>query len=342
MSDHAYQLIELSSEIPPDVVVFGCSMSMQVVHAQVNTAASVSIPVLIFGEKGTGKETIARTIHRLSPWQSGPFLKLNCENISETLPSPTDRTGMGKLSVLRAEGQRLGEIAQRGTLFLKEVSELGLSQQQRMTPILLGGLPCRAEGAQDRQQFRIISTTDHSLEEQLGCGMFRPDLFHRINGICIHLPPLRERSGDIEALVGYFLEHYGRKYNRSPRWLSKESTAALRQYDWPGNISELKNLIRCYVSLGNDAVIITKLASRGQNLREPEINLDAPLELKKLTSQITREVENKIILKALHAHHWNRRLAAQALSISYRSLLYKMRDAGLSHPANRGLRVLAG
>jgi two-component system response regulator AtoC len=315
-------------------------MAMQVVRAQVNTAASVGVPVLIFGEKGAGKETIARMIHRLSPWQNGPFLKVNCASISEPLLKSAPDS---KLPVSGNSAQNVGQIAQHGTLFLDEVSELDLTQQRQMTPILPGGTIYRAEGSHHRQQFRTISTTDHSLQKQLERGTFCSELFYRINGISIHLPALRERRGDIEGLVGYFLEHYGRKYNCRTHWPTGESMTALRQFSWTGNISELKNLIRSYVLLGNESVITTKLATGDQKFRDPELNMDVPLELKKLTSQITREVENKIILKALQAHHWNRRLAAQALSISYRSLLYKIRDAGLSqHPSNRGLRVVAG
>ena len=151
------------------------------------------------------------------------------------------------------------------------------------------------------------------------------------------MPPLRERRGDIEDLVHYFLEYYNRKYNCRARTLSPELMGVLQKYHWPGNIRELENLIKRYVILGSEEVISNDLIARKQReFFNPEINLDGPISLKKLTRQATRELERKVILKVLQAHHWNRKQAARALCISYRALLYKIRDAGL--PPNRALR----
>jgi two-component system, NtrC family, response regulator AtoC len=144
------------------------------------------------------------------------------------------------------------------------------------------------------------------------------------------MPPLRERRGDIESLVHYFLEYYNRKYNCRARALSGELMAVLQKYHWPGNIRELENLIKRYVILGSEEVISNDLVARGeQEFFNPEINLDGPISLKKLTRQATRELERKVILKVLQAHHWNRKQAARALCISYRALMYKIRDADL-------------
>ena len=150
------------------------------------------------------------------------------------------------------------------------------------------------------------------------------------------MPPLRERRGDIDDLVIYFLDHYNRKYNCRARPLSADLMTALQKYHWPGNIRELENLIKRYVILGNEDVISGDLVAREQEYFNPDINLDGPISLKKLTKQATRELERKVILKVLQANHWNRKQAARALSISYRALLYKIRDAGL--PPNRTSR----
>src|SRR5581483_3894680 len=162
------------------------------------------------------------------------------------------------------------------------------------------------------------------------------DLFYRINVVNLHTPPLRERRGDIDDLVQYLLEHYNRKYNCRARALSPELMLVLKKYHWPGNIRELENLIKRYVILGNEDVISSDLVSREQEYFNPDINLDGPISLKKLTRQAVRELERKVILKVLQANHWNRKQAARALSISYRALLYKIRDAGL--PPNRSTR----
>jgi two-component system response regulator AtoC len=149
----------------------------------------------------------------------------------------------------------------------------------------------------------------------------------------LHLPPLRERAGDIPDLVAYFLDYHNRKYNCRARALSNELMSELKKYHWPGNIRELENLIKRYVILGTEEVISTDLAPRDHDFFSAEIPLDGQISLKKLTRQAVHELERKVILKVLQNCHWNRKQAARALSISYRALLYKIRDAGL--PSNR-------
>jgi two-component system response regulator AtoC len=161
-------------------------------------------------------------------------------------------------------------------------------------------------------------------------------LFYRINVVNLHMPALRERRGDIEDLVHFFLDYYNRKYNCRAKALSAELTAVLQKYHWPGNIRELENLVKRYVILGSEEVISSDLVTREPEYFNPEVNVDGPISLKKLTRQATRELERKVILKVLQANHWNRKQAARALSISYRALLYKIRDAGL--PSNRTRR----
>jgi two-component system response regulator AtoC len=144
---------------------------------------------------------------------------------------------------------------------------------------------------------------------------------------------LRERASDIPELVAYFLDHHNRKYNCRARALSAEIMSDLGKYHWPGNIRELENLVKRYVILGTEDVISADLAPQDTNFFNAEIPLDGQINLKKLTRQAVRELERKVILKVLQKHHWNRKQAARALSISYRALLYKIRDAGL--PSNR-------
>ncbi len=152
----------------------------------------------------------------------------------------------------------------------------------------------------------------------------------------LHLPALRERASDIPDLVSYFLEYHNRKYNCRAKPLSAELMAVLRKYHWPGNIRELENLVKRYVILGNEEVISSDLSPREPDFFNAEINLDGPISLKKLTRQAVRELERKVILKVLQNHHWNRKQSARTLGISYRALLYKIRDAGL--PSNRAVK----
>lgn len=332
-------LVQSLGEFPPEAVIFGNSDAMQTLRARLDKVSSANVPVLIQGESGTGKDIIARMIHGLSPWKSGPFVKVNCPAIPGTLLE-SELFGYEKGAFTGAYGSKPGrvELAHRGTLFLDEISELDLGLQSKLLQLLQDGQFCRIGAQEDKKvEVRVVCTTNRQLEHEIESGTFRQDLFYRINVVNLHLPPLRERRGDIEGLVNHFLEYYNRKYNCRARALSSELIAVLQKYHWPGNIRELENLMKRYVILGSEDVISSDLLARNeQEFLNPDINLDGPISLKKLTRQATRELERKVILKVLQAHHWNRKQAARALSISYRALLYKIRDAGL--PANRAGR----
>jgi two-component system response regulator AtoC len=300
--------------------------------------AAANVPVLIQGESGTGKDIIARMIHGRSPWRTGPYVKVNCPAIPGTLLE-SELFGYEKGAFTGAYGTKPGrvEMAHRGTLFLDEISELDLALQSKLLQLLQDGQFCRIGAQEDKKvEVRVVCATNRILENEIENGTFRQDLFYRINVVNLSLPPLRERRGDIDELVNYFLEYYNRKYNCRAKVLSVELMAVLQKYHWPGNIRELENLVKRYVILGSEEVISSDLVTREQEYFNPEINLDGPISLKKLTRQATRELERKVILKVLQANHWNRKQAARALSISYRALLYKIRDAGL--PSNRTVR----
>src|SRR5438309_4232929 len=331
-------LIQALGEIPPDQVVFGRTETMRALRERLDKVASANVPVLIQGESGTGKDIIARMIHGLSPWKSGPFVKINCPAIPGTLLE-SELFGYEKGAFTGAYGSKPGRVEQahRGTLFLDEISELDLALQSKLLQLLQDGQFCRIGAQEDKKvEVRIVCATNRQLEVEVESGTFRQDLFYRINVVNLHLPPLRERRGDIEDLVAYFLEYYNRKYNCRARALSPELMVVLQKYHWPGNIRELENLVKRYVILGTEEVISSDLVTREQEYFNPDIDLDGPISLKKLTKQAVRELERKVILKVLQANHWNRKQAARALSISYRALLYKIRDAGL--PPNRSSR----
>src|SRR5215813_5460401 len=328
-------LTQSLGDIPPESIVFGRSDAMRNVRDRLTKVAGANVPVLIQGESGTGKDIIARLVHALSPWKSGPFVKVNCPAIPGTLLE-SELFGYERGAFTGAYGSKPGrvEMAHRGTLFLDEISELDMPLQSKLLQLLQDGQFCRIGAQADKKvEVRVVCATNRKLEEEIENGSFRQDLFYRINVVNLHMPPLRERRGDIDLLANYFLEHYNRKYNCKARPLSPELMEVLRKYHWPGNIRELENLVKRYVILGTEDVISSDLQPRDADLLTPEINFDGPISLKKLTRQATRALERKIILKVLHNHHWNRKQAARTLNISYRALLYKIRDAGL--PANR-------
>ena len=328
-------LVQSLGEIPPNDIVFGRSEGMQAVRDRLSKLASANVPVLIQGESGTGKDIIARMIHSMSPWKTGPYVKVNCPAIPGTLLE-SELFGYEKGAFTGAYGTKPGrvEMAHRGTLFLDEISELDAALQSKLLQLLQDGQFCRIGAQEDKKvEVRVVCATNRRLEEEIENGTFRQDLFYRINVVNINLPPLRERRGDIEDLANYFLDYNNRKYNCRARALSSELLGVLQKYHWPGNIRELENLIKRYVILGNEDVISADLAPPTVDFFNTDIPVDGQISLKKLTRAAVRELERKVILKVLQNHHWNRKQAARALSISYRALLYKIRDAGL--PSNR-------
>jgi two-component system, NtrC family, response regulator AtoC len=331
-------LIQPLGEMPPDAIVFGRTEAMQAVRDRLSKLAGANVPVLIQGESGTGKDIIARMIHANSPWRTGPWVKVNCPAIPGTLLE-SELFGYEKGAFTGAYGTKPGrvEMAHRGTLFLDEISELDLGLQSKLLQLLQDGQFCRIGAQEDKKvEVRVVCATNRKLEQEIESGTFRADLFYRINVVNLHMPALRERASDIPDLVDYFLAYYNRKYNSRAMPISDELMASLRKYHWPGNVRELENLIKRYVILGDEEVISSDLAPRETDFFNAEIPIDGQISLKKLTRQAVRELERKVILKVLQAHHWNRKQSARALSISYRALLYKIRDAGL--PSNRSVR----
>ncbi|HMK30663.1 MAG TPA: sigma-54 dependent transcriptional regulator [Terriglobales bacterium] len=321
--------------LPPELVIFGRSHPMLAVRQRIEKIAAANVPVLIQGESGTGKDILARLIHKLSPWESGPFVKVNCPAIPGTLLE-SELFGYEKGAFTGAIGSKPGrvEMAHRGTLFLDEISELDSSLQSKLLQLLQDGQFCRI-GAQDdkKVEARVVCATNRHLEREIEAGNFRQDLFYRINVVNIQVPPLRERAVDVPILVNYFLEIYNEKYNCRAKALSQALVEEMQRYHWPGNVRELENLIRRYVILGAEDAITGEMMSRKQETWDADIPLDGPVSLKKITRKATRELERKVILRVLEANNWNRKKAARGLGISYRALLYKIRECGL--PSSR-------
>ena len=325
--------------LPPDDVVFGQSDVMRAVRQKIEKLAGTNVPILIQGESGTGKEILAKLVHKLSPWQDGPFVKVNCPAIPGTLLE-SELFGYEKGAFTGAYGTKPGrvELANRGTLFLDEISELDLSLQAKLLQLLQDGQFCRIGAQEDRRvEVRIVCATNRQLEQEIETGGFRQDLYYRINVINLSAPPLRERRMDIPTLVDYFLDSYNRAFNAQAPPISSHVTQLLQRYDWPGNIRELENLIKRYVILGTEEAITSDLVNHGQTQFDPNMLQGDSIPLKEITRRAVQELERKIILQVLQANHWNRKLSARKLKISYRALLYKIRQAGLPSRNSRGL-----
>jgi len=256
---------------------------------------------------------------------------VNCPAIPGTLLE-SELFGYERGAFTGAYGAKPGrvELAHRGTLFLDEIAELDPGLQAKLLQLLQDGQFCRIGAQEDKRvEVRVVCATNRALQKEMETGGFRQDLFFRINVLNMRLPALRERRGDIPVLVDYFLQTYQDQYNCQVPAISKEAQRQLQEHDWPGNIRELQNVIRRYVILGSEETITRELVAPPHSVLNSDFSFEGPLALKKVTRQAVREMEGKIILKVLQANGWNRKQAARALSISYRALLYKIRQAGL-------------
>lgn len=324
---------------PPEEVIFGSSQVMEAVRLSVGFAAGANVPILLQGPSGSGKEILARYIHEHSSWGHGAFVKVNCPAIPGTL-FESELFGYQKGAFTGAYASKPGriELAHRGTLFLDEIAELELGVQAKLLQLLQDGQFCRIGGQQERRvEVRFICATNRHLEKEIKTGTFRQDLFYRINVLAIELPSLQQRSCDIPMLADYFLEKFERQFNRPAPSLSARLIQGMQKYSWPGNVRELENVIKRYVITGNEETISNSMETGRRDDLEAEFAIEGIIKLKDATRKAAKELEQKIILKTLEAHRWNRRTAARALSISYAALLYKLREAGVP-PRRSGRR----
>jgi two-component system response regulator AtoC len=318
--------------LPPEEVIFGRSAIMQEFRRKVQKFASTSVPLLIQGESGTGKGVLARYIHSRSSVAAGPFVNVNCAAIPGTLLE-SELFGFEKGAFTGAYVSKPGrvEMAHMGTLFMDGIDEMDLPLQAKLLQLLQDAQFSRIGGGQDiTVQIRVICATSRPLEHEIAARKFRADLYYRINVARVELPALRSRIEDVPQLVVHFYEMHRQRHKSSVAPISPDLLRLFEKHTWPGNIRELENLMERYVILGSDDTIAAELANWQRPLVAPEFATTyGPIHLKKVTRKAVRELEGRIILNALEANRWNRKRAAKDLRISYRALLYKIRQAGL-------------
>jgi two-component system response regulator AtoC len=323
----------------------GDNPKMREVREIIEQVADTDITVLVRGESGTGKEVVARALFQLGNRRSRPFVKVNCAALpSELLES--ELFGFEKGAFTGAQKRKLGkfEYANQGTVFLDEISEMAPGLQAKLLQVLQDGEFSRLGGEADvRVDARIIAATNRNLEEAVRNGEFREDLYYRLNVVTIHIPPLRDRIDAVPLLVEHFLKMYNEQYNKSFEKLSPETMKLLLEYHWPGNVRELENMIKRMVVLGSEQTIIQEInqngAPRKKSGEEGELDLASlgaefanghELDLKAISKRAAQIAEKKVIERVLGLTRWNRKEAASRLQISYKALLYKMKENGLS------------
>jgi len=312
---------------PDPAFVYGQGADLQSLNVLASEIAGTDIPVLLVGESGTGKGVYARLIHRLSGASETSFYRVNC----------------GALDA----GQMLNEVREvfkkeadtnerRKTVFLDGVHELDAACQRALMSLLPDG-----ERQVDATALpRIISSTSCNFEKEIEAGRFRLELYFRLNGVILRLPALRERKEDIPDLLECFVLKHANELRKTAPEIGREARKLLFSYDWPGNIRELENVARKIVAIGNADLALTDLRHARmphpvEETREvePERSDSSGIaSLKVAARAASRKTERELILKALEQTHWNRKRAARNLQISYKSLLYKIKQIGAQVP----------
>src|SRR3990167_3332258 len=304
------------------------------------------VPVFIHGESGVGKEVVARAIHELSGRRDKRFLKINCAALpSELLES--ELFGYERGAFTGAVNYKPGkfQLADQGTIFLDEISEMSTALQAKLLQVLQDGQFSRLGGQTMTQvDVRVLAATNANPAEVLRNGSFRKDLYYRLTVVNIHVPPLRERKDELQALISYFLEKYGTQYERAHLAPSPRMLVAMQQYDWPGNIRELENVIRRYIVLHGTDFVETELSNAVRSQFEKSVSSanshtdrTAPVSFKERVNSLKKKAEEEAILQALTKTNWNRREAAKLLNISYKAFLYRMRTVNLNSKPNWGV-----
>lgn len=289
------------------VFIGGESPAMQALGRVIADIARTNIPVLLTGDSGTGKEIVAVHIHRQSQRAAQPFVKIVCATVvAEDLSEKQDGNGPSA-----------------GTLLLDEISELDPACQTKLLHVLPD------QTAEPGKGPRIISSARKNLEEEIHAGRFREELYYRINGVCLRLPPLRQRREDVPALAEYFLQKYSALFSRPRPQLAAHTLRILQDHAWPGNVRELENVMRKLVALGDEGIALADLGNGNGQAEQPGGNGSGGLSLKEAARAASRHAERELILKVLGRTRWNRKRAAQELRISYKALLYKLKQIGL-------------
>ena len=362
---------ERANEDPDGAPIWGPSQGMRQVMTMIDRIADSDVTVLISGESGVGKEVIGRELHRRSARSAKPFVKINCAALpAELLES--ELFGHEKGAFTGAQATRIGkfEFAHGGTLMLDEISEMPLALQAKLLHVLQDSEFTKlGSNRQISVDVRVIAATNRNLGEMIRDQKFREDLYYRLQVIEVHVPPLRERREEIPLLTEYFLQRYAERYGRPLRRPSKVLEELLATYPWPGNVRELENVLKRFVILQDEALVMSELRRNHTPLTPlptaPQVPLaaaeiaapppavmaapTAPVEsapasqngdeasggmngssLPELAREAAMRAERSAIQIALDRFHWNRRKAAQHLGVSYKTLLNKMKECGIA------------
>jgi two-component system, NtrC family, response regulator AtoC len=338
---HARQQFE---EVENDIFFLAASPAMQKIRAQVAQVAKVDIPVLLLGESGVGKEVLARLIHKLSRRAGKPMVKVNCAALPlDLLESELFGYDAGAFTGATRSKPGLLELCDRGTIFLDEIGEMSPVLQAKLLHVLQDGRFSRLGSRSSVQSdFRVLAATNINVKEAIDAKAFREDLYYRLNAFTINVPPLRERREEIPLLLKHFMRQFSEKYDCAPAECSPQLVRACLRHSWPGNLRELGNFVKRYMVLQDEALALSELeqedpcARIAPTLTDGDSLISSGAGLKSLVQDLKERAEPKIIERVLVATKWNCKMAAMQLKISYKALLYKMKQYHIFPPGVTG------
>ena len=329
--------VEVGEVTREEGIFIYASEAMHGIKEIIDQIADTDVTVLIQGESGVGKEVVARSIHLNSLRREKPFVKVNCAALPQELLE-SELFGYEKGAFTGAYRQKPGkfELADGGTIFLDEISEISLSLQGKLLQVLQDREFSRLGGKKDiRVDARVLVATNKNIEEGVKNGQFREDLYYRLNVVNITIPPLRERREEIPIFVEYFLDKFNKKYQKKAPHLSDKMMKAFSQHHWLGNVRELENVIQRLIVLGNEKAILEELSPMtrinsipGKKTKMVPTKKSWP-SLREVHRDAIKKAESEMILQALETTNWNRKKAANILEINYKTLLYKIKECGL-------------
>jgi DNA-binding NtrC family response regulator len=324
-------LPETAEEVGEGHFFIAASQAMHKIRGQVGMIAGVDVPVLILGESGTGKEVIARLIHKLSPRADKPFLKVNCAALpSELLESELFGFEAGAFTgAIKAKPGKF-ELCDKGTFFLDEIGEMPPALQAKMLHVLQDGRFSRLGSRSTvKVDVRVLAATNVNIAQALASKKLREDLYYRLNAFTVTVPPLRERPEAIPLLLRNFMVRFAERFARDPLPLTARLVDAAMKHSWPGNLREMENFVKRYLILGDEQTVIQDLqggATPGSSSSSGPAAQPGNGDLKSLVRGLKDEAEIKAIGEALQRTNWNRKAASRLLKISYKALLYKIRE----------------
>ena len=323
-------------ELADDVFFIAASPAMRKIRSQAALVANVDIPVLLLGESGTGKEVLARLIHKLSPRAHRTFLKVNCAAVPADLLE-SELFGYEPGAFTGATHAKPGkfEICNKGTILLDEIGEMPPLLQAKLLHVLQDQQFSRL-GSRSviKVDVRILAATNINIPEALATKRLREDLYYRLNAFTLHLPPLRDRKEEVPILLKHSMTRMAERYARAPLPLTPALLKACHDHSWPGNLRELNNFLKRYLILGDENLAVSELQPKGDGPggTRPDSGArnDSGGGLKSLARSAKDEAEAEAITQALDQTNWNRKQAAAILQISYKALLYKIRQYGIA------------